>query len=106
MRNLIQLNTTGKSYPTLNTRISSIYRNWGFVILAAGDQQGVITGSTLDVVRGGEVVGKLKVTAVEAGRAAADIVLDSVAEGSSLRVGDKVTAEKEKAAATAAASKL
>ena len=104
LRNLIQLNTTGKSYPTLNTRISSVYRNWGFVILAAGDSQGVITGSTLDVIRGGEVIGKLKVTAVEAGRAAADIVLDSVAEGTSLRPGDKVVAEKEKAAAPAPAS--
>lgn len=104
LREINKLNTTGKSYPSLRTRISSVYRNWGFVILAAGDKQGVITGSTLDVMRGGEVIGKLKVTAVEAGRAAADIVLDSVAEGTTLQSGDKVVAEKEAAKSAAPAA--
>jgi hypothetical protein len=103
LRNLIKLTTTGKSYPTLNTRISSVYRNWGFVILSAGDKQGVITGSTLDVMRGGEVIGKLKVTAVESGRSAADVMLESLAEGTTLQVGDKVVAEKAAAPAPAAA---
>ena len=92
---LIDLQTSGKSFPTLKTRISSIYRNWGFVILSAGDKQGVVSGSILDVMRGGEVIGKLKVTAVEAGRASADIVLDSVADGTTLQSGDSVVAEAE-----------
>jgi len=94
-RKLIDLQSTGKSFPSLRTRISSIYRNWGFVILSAGDTQGVVTGSTLDVLRGGEVIGKLKVTAVEAGRASADIVLDSVSDGTTLQAGDTVVAERE-----------
>jgi len=93
IRELMRLETSGESYPTLHTRISSVYRNWGFVILSAGDKQGVVSGSILDVMRGGEVIGKLKVTAVESGRASADIVLDSVAEGTSLHSGDKVVAE-------------
>ncbi|MEJ6572304.1 MAG: hypothetical protein QNL39_10015, partial [Akkermansiaceae bacterium] len=92
---LIDLQTSGKSFPTLKTRICSIYRNWGFVILSAGDKQGVVSGSILDVMRGGEVIGKLKVTAVEAGRASADIVLDSVADGTTLQSGDSVVAEAE-----------
>lgn len=99
LRDIFELYNKGKSFPSLKTRISSVYRNWGFVILAAGDKQGVVTGSILDVVRGGEVIGKLKVTAVEAGRASADVVLDSVAEGVTLRVGDSVVAEREEAAA-------
>lgn len=94
-RKLIDLQSTGKSFPSLRTRISSVYRNWGFVILASGDSEGVVTGSTLDVLRGGDVIGKLKVTAVEAGRASADIVLDSVAEGTTLHPGDTVVAERE-----------
>lgn len=85
---------TGKSLANMRTSISSVYRNWGFVILGAGDKQGVVSGSTLDVTRGGEVVAKLKVTAVEAGRSAADIVLDSVAEGVTIRPGDTVVPEK------------
>jgi myosin heavy subunit len=94
-REQLSMRSTGKSFPTLKTRINSVYRNWGFVILAAGDRQGVVTGSTLDVTRGGEVIAKLKVTAVESGRASADIVLDSVDAGVTVQVGDSVVAEQE-----------
>jgi len=94
-RKFLELYSTGKSFPTLSTKISSVYRNWGFVILSGGDRQGVVSGSTLDVIRGGEIVAKLKVTAVEAGRSSADIVLDSIAEGVTLHAGDTVVAEKE-----------
>lgn len=104
-RELIALQSNGKSFPTMRTRISSVYRNWGFVILAAGDRQGVVTGSILDVVRGGEVIAKLKVTAVEAGRASADIVLDSVAAGTTIQAGDSVVAEREKEKPVATVSK-
>ncbi len=45
------------------------------MILAGGDNEGVVPGSILDVVRAGEVIAKLRVTAVEAGRSAADIVM-------------------------------
>lgn len=102
LREILNNYASGKSLPHMKTRISSVYQNWGFVILAAGDRQGVVSGSTLDVVRGGEVVGKLKVTAVEAGRAAADIVLDSVADGATLQVGDTVVPEKEEQPVAAA----
>lgn len=94
-RKLTALQSSGKSFPTLKTRISTVYRNWGFVTLAAGDRQGVVSGSALEVVRGGEVVAQLKVTAVEAGTATADIVLDSVAEGVTLHSGDTVLPERE-----------
>ena len=93
LRQAVNDYTTGSSLVGLKTRINSIYRNWGFVILAGGDRQGVVSGSTLDVMRAGEVIGKLKVTSVETGRAAADIILDSVAEGTILRAGDIVVAE-------------
>ena len=97
MRDRIAMQTTGRSFPDLKTSIRSVYRNWGFVVLTSGDKQGVISGSTLDVVRGGEVIAKLKVTAVESGSAAADIVLNSVTEGTEVRSGDKVVPEKEQA---------
>lgn len=102
VRQVIDYQSAGVSFPTLKTRISSIYRNWGFVILAAGDRNGVVADSVLDVVRGGEVVAKLKVTAVESGRASADIVLDSVAESVTLQAGDTVVAERKAVQATAA----
>ncbi|MBK1791641.1 hypothetical protein [Persicirhabdus sediminis] len=85
---------SGKSFPNLKTRVSAVYRNWGFVLLSAGDKQGVVTGSILDVVRDEEVVAKLQVTAVEANKASANIVRESVAEGVNLHPGDVVIAEQ------------
>lgn len=82
--------SASRSLPSLNTRIRSIYPNWGFVTLGAGNNAGVATGSTLDVVRGDTVVAKLLVTGVEATTASATIVPDSIADDSTLMVGDRV----------------
>jgi hypothetical protein len=72
------------------TRIASIFPAYGFVTLPIGNSAGVVSGSPLNVIRDGEVVGKLRVSSVEAGRAAAAIVPDSLAEGTTLMVGDRV----------------
>jgi hypothetical protein len=82
--------TSGQSLPTLNTRIRSIYPTWGFVTLAAGNNGGVATNSTLNVVRDGQVIARLLVTAVESTSASASIVPDSSAEDTVLMVGDQV----------------
>jgi multidrug efflux pump subunit AcrA (membrane-fusion protein) len=73
-----------------STRISQIFPAYGFVTLPIGNSGGVVSGSPLNVVRDGAVVAKLRVSSVEAGRAAAEIVPDSLAEGTNLMVGDRV----------------
>lgn len=83
---------SGQSFPSLKTRIRSIYPNWGFVTLASGNNAGVVTNSTLNVVRQGETIAKLLVTAVESGSASASIVPDSLASDVTLMVGDQVVA--------------
>ena len=90
-----------------STRISAIYGPWGFVTLAAGNNAGVVTGSTLDIVRDGEVIAKLRVRSVESSRAAADIIPDSMVEDVTLMVGDRVVpaaVEKESVAPQPAAA--
>ncbi len=87
--------STGRSLMSLKTSISAIYSGWGFVILAGGDNEGVVPGSMLNVMRAGEVIAKLRVTAVEAGRSAADIVVDSMSTDTKLRAGDEVVAEEK-----------
>jgi vacuolar-type H+-ATPase subunit I/STV1 len=72
------------------TRIGSIYPAYGFVTLPIGNTAGVVSGSTLDVVRDGSVIGKLRVRSVESGRAAAEIIPDSIAQDVTLSVGDRV----------------
>jgi len=79
-----------ESLPSLKTRIRSLYPNWGFVTLASGNSSGVVTNSTLDVVRDGQTIAKLMVTAVESSTASASIVPDSIVPDVTLMVGDKV----------------
>jgi hypothetical protein len=93
-RSLSDSQSSGKSLASLSTSVQSVYRNWGFVTINGGNAHGVVPGSTLDVLRNGEVVAKLKVTAVEQNRAAADIVPDALPVTVALRSGDRVVAEK------------
>lgn len=88
----IEYFSNSQSFPTLKTRIRSIYPNWGFVTLASGNNAGVVTNSTLDVVRNGETIAKLLVTAVEGGTSSASIVPDSMIRDATLMVGDQVVA--------------
>lgn len=83
----------------MKTRINSIYPSWGFVTLGAGTTSGVVSGSTLEVVRGGTPVAKLLVTAVESNTASASIVPDSLAQDTVLMVGDQVVAAHKTAEA-------
>lgn len=82
--------STGNSIPSMKTRIRSIYPNWGFVTLASGNNGGVVANSTLDVVRHGETIAKLLVTAVETSSSSASIVPDSMSGDVTLSVGDLV----------------
>jgi hypothetical protein len=82
--------TSGQSLGSLKTRIRSIYPNWGFVTLASGNNAGVVANSTLNVVRGGETVAKLLVTAVESSTSSASIIPDSLGQNVTLMVGDRV----------------
>ncbi len=87
---ILSFRTTGKSLPTLKTRVRSISRALGFVTLAGGDNSGVVNGSKLSVMRGNDKVADLTVTAVSANSATADIIATSIKEGESVIVGDKV----------------
>lgn len=80
----------GESLPELKTHIAAVYPSWGFVTLAAGNTSGVITNSTLDVIRDDEVIAKLLVTAVERNTASASIIPDTVKADVTLAAGDHV----------------
>lgn len=90
LKGMFERIASGQSLASLRTTIRSIYPSWGFVTLAAGNSQGVVANSTLDVVRDGEVIGKLLVTAVEHGSSTASIVPDSVSSEVTLMAGDQV----------------
>lgn len=80
------------SNPKLSTRISSIFDTYGFVTLPVGNNAGVVGGSSLDVMRDGEVIAKLLVKTVEASTAAAEVIPDSLRADTVLMVGDQIRA--------------
>lgn len=82
-----------RSQPFLKTSLGSVYQSWGFVTINAGDIQGVVPSSTLDVLRDGEIIAKLSVTAVEPNSSAADIIRGSIDYGVVLMPGDQVRPE-------------
>lgn len=69
--------------------ISQVYSEWGFVVLGAGNQQRAASGATLSVRRGDAEVAKIKITDLLQNRAVADVVRGSLAEGVTLRPGDR-----------------
>lgn len=90
LREVLDNRSQGRSLKSLRTSIRAIYSSWGFVTLQGGDSSGVVLNSTLDVLRGGQLIGKLLVTAVERNSASASIIPGSVSQGVSLMIGDVV----------------
>ena len=68
--------------------IVQVDRGYGFITLNAGNTRGVVSGATLDIKRGGSVIGQAKVTNVEQSYAIADLAGVNAAD---VQVGDTVT---------------
>ena len=76
--------------PGLEGTVLAVNSNWNFVVLSMGDHQGVLPNSTMIVKRGGSMVAKVRVTAVEPITSIADIVPGSLHKGNSVQPGDVV----------------
>lgn len=76
--------------PTLVASVINTQPNWNYVIIDAGTRQDVSIGSRLGVMRGDTKIAELNVTTVEANRAGADIILDTLMAGESVHIGDRV----------------
>ncbi len=83
-----QLN--GNIRERLTASVSGVYDGWGFVVINAGDKQGVFPKAELDVLRQGNAIARLQVTNVEPGRSVASIVPGTLQEGQTIRPGDLV----------------
>lgn len=77
----------------LSTTVRAVYKNWGFVVVGAGDVQGVTPKSQLVVKRGEEVICELLVKTATNEVATAEIVFTTLKEGDFVQVGDTVSAK-------------
>lgn len=79
--------------PGTSGRILAVNAGWNFVVLSIGDKQGVLTNKSLLVMRGGEPIAKVRVTAIENATSIADVIPGSVRKGVTVQPGDAVVYE-------------
>ncbi len=82
---------SGQMWNDIDTTVKAAYNDWGFVIIGAGDVDGLVPAATLDVTRQGRPICKLLVTEVEVDQATADIITQTLLPGQTVQVGDTVT---------------
>ncbi|MEJ6580510.1 MAG: hypothetical protein QNL68_12015 [Akkermansiaceae bacterium] len=79
---------------TFQATVTAVDNDWDFVVIGAGEKSGLSSDSRLLVQRGGRLLGKLSINKLEANRAIADVVPDSLRAGVVLQPGDQVILEK------------
>ncbi len=80
----------GRLADDFQARVTSVFPDWGFVILDRGNLAGAYSNATLEVRRGGTTVGQLRIGNVEQQVAFADVVPNTFDAGDMPRAGDVV----------------
>jgi hypothetical protein len=88
-----KLRLAGGMRAGMQARILAVNAGWNFVVLSAGDKQGVIVNAPLLVVRNNEPIARLRITSVEPSTSIADVIPGSVRKGVSVQPGDTVIFE-------------
>ncbi len=74
----------------LEGQVLAVNAAWNFVVVSIGDRQGVVPNAEMIVMRGGQQVGKVRITSVEPSTSIADVIPGSTSRGESVRPGDRV----------------
>ena len=82
------------SPPELECSVQHANADWDYVILDAGINKGIISGSRLTVTRGNRKICELNVTLVESAQSSCEVVAATMRPGDRVMVGDKVTAPR------------
>jgi len=78
---------------SLVARVVAVNDAWGFVVIDAGQSNGINEATKLLVTRGNRTVGKLSIISVQGNRTVANILPESIATGMSIAPGDRVILE-------------
>lgn len=76
----------------LECRVSFVNPSWGYILLDAGVNKGIVIGSRLAVMRGEVKICELNVTNVESRKASAEVVRSTLMTAEQVRPGDRVVA--------------
>jgi hypothetical protein len=73
-----------------DAEVLAVNEGWNFVVLSAGDRQGIVLNDEMVVERDGSEICKVRITQVEPSSSVADIIPDSIAPGVHVHAGDRV----------------
>lgn len=77
----------------LTARVVAVNNDWGFVVIDAGQKEGITPDTKLLVTRGTQTIGKLSILSVEGSRTVANVLTDSLVAGMTPAPGDRVILE-------------
>ena len=81
---------TAGGIPGIRGTILAVNQAYNFVVLDLGGRQGVEANTEMLVLRGGTLIGKIRVSSVEPATAIGDIITSSLARGVQVQPGDTV----------------
>lgn len=81
---------TRHSTPNVRAKVLAVNQAYNFVVLNVGGRQGLEANSEMLVLRGGTLIGKIRVSSVEPATAIGDIITPSLARGVQVQPGDIV----------------
>lgn len=79
-----------RSNPGVRGTVLAVNQAYNFVVLNLGGRQGVEPNSEMLVLRGGALIGRIRISSVEPATAIGDIVTSSLARGVQVQPGDIV----------------
>ncbi|MEY2565309.1 MAG: hypothetical protein QOH88_3502 [Verrucomicrobiota bacterium] len=80
----------GGGNPGIRGTVLAVNQAYNFVVLNLGGRQGVEPNSEMLVLRGGSLIGKIRISSVEPATAIGDIISSSLARGVQVQPGDTV----------------
>lgn len=81
---------SGANTPGVHGTVLAVNQAYNFVVLGIGDRQGVVPNSEMLVMRGGALIGKIRISSVEPTTCIGDIITNSLPRGVQVQPGDTV----------------
>ena len=78
---------------SMTARVVAVNNDWGFVVVDAGEAEGISESTKLLVIRGTQTVGKLSILSVQGQRTIANVLPGTLVGGLSVAPGDRVILE-------------
>ena len=89
-RKVIDRYKSGVMQKGIRGHVLAVNAGWGFCVLSIGDRQGAAANKIMVVARGGQAIGKVKISSVETSQSVADIIPSSFTRGTYVEPGDDV----------------